>query len=800
MRPDWHRSILFQTGLALVAVFLLLGTLTVSLNLGYNRMRAEAASTLRLSQLLDTVENTASIACFTNDDVLATELASGLLKNSEVLSIVIQAGDRELVSLRRHDLPPGETDAADVEPLVRDIFSPFAPETRVGRMVLTPNRDVIHEAMRVETRIAMLQMGLQLLLVALAVTAAMLLRIIRPIKAISDGLHHMDATLGERLPVPRGHRESEIGLLVADVNRMADHLVATLDGERALRIQREIDERRYHAIFKNAETGIFIIDDAGVLTSWNPAFARLMHLPLGDEPLPERSLFGLGWKEPARLAELLLGCLSNHRSLASDLHFCTHDGPDRWLNMVLTPIADRSIQGVMHDVTAHKEAERSARQLAITDALTGLANQLGLEQRLHDLTRACDLNQNEGFALVLISLDDLKRATEGFGLAAGEEILKEATKRLSSCVKSTDVVARLGADQFALLLVDLNRDLDAERVAARILSVLHQHYFLAGSPLKLRISAGIAFYPHDTDAGVPQLLQHVDLALSNAKAGSGNGVRFFDPTLAALAEQRRRLEYDLRRAVRDEQFVLFFQPIIDLAQNRLAGAEALLRWRHPVRGMVPPDEFIPLAEETGLISDIGLWVLEEAGKQLAAWKREGQTLYLSVNVSGRQIPDGLPPSILLDHATRLGFAPASLALEITEGVLLNDLGSAQTWLETVRAAGFPVYLDDFGTGYSSLSYLKRFSVDRLKVDKSFVRDIATNLSDQALVAAITAMAHSFEIEVVAEGIEEAEHVRLLRRMGCRYAQGYYFSRPVPIESFPAVSERIPELLLATLEL
>ncbi|MBK1717151.1 putative bifunctional diguanylate cyclase/phosphodiesterase [Thiocystis violacea] len=799
MPPSWHSSILFRTGLVLVAVFVLLGALTVALNLKYDRIQAEAASKLRLSQLLDTVESTASVACFAGDEVLAAELASGLLRNSEVLSVVIQAGELELASRRRSQDPVEASADANATPLVREVFSPFTPETRVGRILLTPNLSVIREAMHQEAHVAMVQMALQLLLVALAVAAAMLLRIIRPIKAISDGLHGMDATRGERLPLPAGHRRSEIGRLVTDVNLMADRLVKALDEERGLRIQREIDERRYHAIFKNAETGIFIIDNEGILTSWNPAFARLARLPVVDEPPTELSIFCLGWKEPARLAEVLLGCLSNHRSTAADLPFRTPEGPDRWLSMVLTPIAEQSIQGVIHDVTQHKEAERSARQMAVTDSLTGVANPLGLEQRMQELTLACDLRQHEGFALILISFDDFRRILDGFGPATGDEILKEATRRLSRSVKSTDVVARIGADQFALVLVDLQRDLDAERVAARILQGLHQHYFVAGSPLRLHVSAGIAFYPQDTDAGIPGLMQHAGLALSHAKASNGSDVRFFDPNLAKIAEHRRRLEYDLRRAVREKQFVLFFQPIVDLKHNRLAGAEALIRWQHPERGLVPPDEFIPLAEETGLITDMGLWVVEEAGRQLAAWRREGKTLSLSVNVSACQIPDGLPPDILLDLASRLDFTPASLALEITEGVLLSDLGGAQTWLEAVRANGFPVYLDDFGTGYSSLSYLKRFSVDRLKVDKSFVRDINTNVGDQALVEAVTAMARSFEIEVVAEGVEDAGHVRLLRRMGCRYAQGYYFSRPVPIESFPDVGERIPELLLTTLE-
>ena len=488
--------------------------------------------------------------------------------------------------------------------------------------------------------------------------------------------------------------------------------------------------------------------------------------------------------------------MSHRRSAAGDLHFCPREHPERWLSLVLTPLADQSIQGVIHDVTERLEAERAAKQLAVTDGLTGVANQLGLEQRARDLARACDLGQSAGFALILISLDNYKRLAEGLGPAIAETLLKEAAQRLCASVKGTDGVARVGESRFALLLADLHRDLDAERVSERILQALQPPLFLAGAPVRLQVKAGIAFYPHDSGPDVARLMHHAELALSDAQSSTLSRLRFFNPTLARLAEERRRLETDLRQAIETGQFVLFYQPIVDLQRNALAGAEVLLRWQHPVRGLIPPNDFIPLAEETGLISDLGLWVLREAGRRLAEWRREGRGLYLSANVSAGQIPDDLPPRLLLDLADELGFEPASLALEITEGVLISDFGGAQTWLDAVRAGGFPVYLDDFGTGYSSLSYLKRFKVDRLKVDRSFVRDIATNPGDQALVEAITAMARSFAMDVVAEGVEDPRHVALLRRMGCRYAQGYFFSPPVPIESFFEVSEQIPRLLLS----
>lgn len=799
MRARWHQSILVRAGLALLALLLLFGAISVGINLIYNQARAEQTTEERLSQLLDTVESTASIACFTQDEILAQELISGLLRNSEVLAVAVEADNQPLAHLSRspsEDISVSANTAAgnlDDQILVREIYSPFSPQMRVGRILLTPNQALIKANLQRETRIAMLQTALQTLLAMLAFAAAILMLIIRPITAISDRLHRMNAAEGERIPIPAGHQGSEIGLLVQDVNRLADRLVETLEEERRLRIQHAVDEQRYHAIFNNAETGLFIIDDRGYLSSWNPAFARLMELPPEAETLAQRSLFELAWSEQGRFTELLLGCIDTDQSRSAELGYRLKDDSQRWLSMVLTPIADESIQGVIYDVTQHLEAERSAKRSAVTDRATGLANQLGLEQQAKELAQACDLHEGGGFALVLLNLDNFTRISEGLDPVASNAILQEAAKRLCSNVKGSDLVARISECQFALLLAEIQRALDVEHIMERALHALQQPLVVASSTVKLQVSEGIALYPQDTNASITTLIQHANLALSHGGSGQLRRMRFFNPGLARLAEDRYRLETALHQAIELDQFVLFYQPIVDIAQGRLVGAEALIRWKHPQRGLVPPDSFIPLAEETGFINEMGLWVLEQAGHQLAAWKRAGLERYLSVNISAHQIPSQLTPEYLEDLAQRLSFEPSRLGLEITEGVLIGDVGEVQTWLEAVRDRGFLVYLDDFGTGYSSLSYLKRFRVDRLKIDKSFIRDLSNDLSDQALVQAVMSIAHSFELEVIAEGVEDPRQVRLLRDMGCRYAQGYVFSPPVAIEAFTEVSERILKL-------
>ncbi len=793
MRARWKHSLLFRSIAMVVVISGLLSIFTLAITAVVTHKRAHDAATTRLNQLLDTVESTVRVACFVGDKALADEVAQGLLSNSEVLDVAILADKKELVHRRRTGASAPAADSASR--LMRDIHSPFKPEQVIGRIQVTPDQELIQQGIQKEIFFVALQSGWQLTLVALVMTGAMLLFILRPIKAMSDRLHKMDAKAGDRLSAPKGHAHTEIGRLVDDVNMLAGHLVDSLDEERTLRLQREIDEKIYHAIFEHAESGIFIFDGDGLLSSWNPAFSRLLEVPTVVAHEGPLYLGALPWETPGALAELIQEGLYGNTPSTRDMALCLKDGTRRWLNLVLSPIGDNLLQGVVHDVTDLKEAESSAKRLAVTDLLTGLANRQGLEERLHALVKDYTLTQSGGFILMLVDLDEFKGINEGLGRLAGDDILKVTTARLSRCVKNNDTMARLAADTFGIILHNVTQGEDADKVASRILQALRQNHFIDGSPIRMHSSIGITLFPLDgTD--VPTLLRHAELALDKAKAIGGNTAVFFDPLLAEAAEQRRHLENDLRLALRNGDFRLYLQPIVDLRANRLAGAEALIRWQHPTRGLVPPDAFIPVAEQTGLINDIGLWVLDAACAQLSVWEKAGENFHLSLNVSVRQIPEGLPPSTVLQALQRYGVSPGRLALEITEGVLLSDIEKALGWLKAVHEMGCRVYLDDFGTGYSSLSYLKRFPVDTLKVDKSFVQDMHLHSSERALVEAVISMGRSLGLDVVAEGVETDHQARLLREMDCRYAQGYHFSRPVPIEDFGIAAERVATLLVA----
>jgi diguanylate cyclase (GGDEF)-like protein/PAS domain S-box-containing protein len=785
------RGLLVRSTLAVIFASLLAALLAVTYTAHATREHAHQASDLRLNELLDTMQSTLAVACFAKDQTLAAELAQGLLSNSDVLAVSISTEQEVLAD--KHRNPVGNPQPGIL--IKRLIYSPFDDQKLVGHILLTPDPQIIEARITEEVWLAALQLSWQLGMVTVAVVAMMLLFVVRPIKAMSDRLHRMDPTTGERLPTPASHDSTEIGQLVIDINALSDRLVNALATERKLRLQREIAEKKYHTIFDNAESGLFLIDGDGTLTSWNPAFARLFDISQQpqDNDLPLLNIKLLPWQNPNQISELIHAALSQNSAVAKDLQIVMPASQTSWISLVLSLVSDNLLQGVVHDVSDLKASEASARQQAITDPLTGLANRLGLEQRLQAQVQEHASAKTGGFALLLLNLDEFRRINEGMGLPAGDSILQTTTTYLSACIKSGDTLARLEADNFGIILNQMTQGEVVDRIASRIMQAIRQTCFVDGSPVNLHASIGITLFPND-GVDVPSLLRQAELALDNAKSAGGDIHVFFDPVLTEAAEHRRHLESDLRQAIHRQEFVLFFQPIIDLGAQRLSGAEALIRWRHPSRGLVPPDSFIPLAEKTGLIVDIGLFVLDAACQQLQTWQNQGQDYTLSLNVSGRQIPDGLSPAKLQEVVQHYGISPTRLALEITEGVMLHDIDKSLQWLSAVHKMGFRVYLDDFGTGYSSLSYLKLFPVNTLKVDKSFVQDMQDDSNEYTLVGAIIAMGRSLGLDIVAEGVELHSHLMALQRMGCHYAQGYYFSPPVPAEEFSAAAARVAALL------
>jgi len=435
-----------------------------------------------------------------------------------------------------------------------------------------------------------------------------------------------------------------------------------------------------------------------------------------------------------------------------------------------------------HDLEERKRVEQSIRHMAHHDALTGLPNRALFRDRLtHAMAQADRYHQK--LAVMFLDLDRFKAINDTLGHNVGDQLLKIAAERLRSCVRDCDTVARLGGDEFTVVVEDIIEDHDAAAVAQKILDTLSQPFNLYGHEVFISVSVGVTLYPSD-DENADNLLRNADSAMYRAKEYGRNNFQFYVADMNVKARERLMLESSLRRALDRNEYMLYYQPRVDLLSGQIIGAEALLRWRHPEMGLVPPAEFIPILEETGMIIPVGDWALREACRQNRIWQDMGLTpIRVAVNLSVRQfIQKDLADSVVraLDAA---GLSAEHLELEITEDLLLEHNQTNIITLSRLKNMGIHISIDDFGTGYSSLSYLKRLPIDTLKIDQSFVRDIGTDPDNKAIASAIIAMASSLRLNVLAEGVETDEQLAFLRAQGCNEIQGFSFSHPLPAEEF-----------------
>ena len=444
--------------------------------------------------------------------------------------------------------------------------------------------------------------------------------------------------------------------------------------------------------------------------------------------------------------------------------------------------------GTFTDISSRKNSEALIRHQAFYDALTGLPNRRMLRDRLEQEIRRC-ARDNLQLALLFIDLDHFKEVNDTLGHDSGDLLLVEAGRRLQACVRQSDTVARLGGDEFTVILGELNDSNHLEGTLQKILSALAEVFQLGDEQVFVSASIGITIYPLDA-VHIEDLFKNADQALYVAKGAGRNRFGFFTPALQEAAQTRVRLAADLRTALAEQQFRVVYQPIVELATGAIHKAEALIRWQHPTRGLVSPADFIPIAESSGLIVDIGEWVFQQAAHQVQAWRADLEPDFqISVNKSPVQFHHvESSRQTWSQHLQERGLPGESIVVEITEGLLLDTSGNVADTLLALRDAGIQVSLDDFGTGYSSLSYLQRFDIDFIKIDQSFVRHLIPQSTDLALCNAIIVMAHALGMRVIAEGVETALQRDLLAEAGCDYAQGYFYSRPVSAPDFESFME------------
>lgn len=438
--------------------------------------------------------------------------------------------------------------------------------------------------------------------------------------------------------------------------------------------------------------------------------------------------------------------------------------------------------GTHTDISAHKHTEAQIFRLAHYDQVTKLPNRvLFLDRFAQDIKNA--RRNHQAVTLIFLDLDRFKEVNDTLGHDMGDLLLKETARRLLRCVRENDTVARLGGDEFTVVLNNLEYQANTEVVAQKILDRIAEPFELGDEQVYISASMGISSFPEDGQ-NVEMLLKNADQAMYAAKDLGRNRYQFFKRTMQEAATSRMRMTNDLRLAIAEHQFSLHYQPILELATRHIHKAEALIRWHHPGKGLVSPVEFIPVAEDSGLINEIGDWVFLEATRQLAQWRLQYPYLQVSVNKSPVQFRATSKKGLVwCDRMATLGMAGNSIAVEITEGLLLDARDSVVEKLKALRACGIEISIDDFGTGYSSLAYLRKFHIDYVKIDRSFTANIAPNSSDMVLCEAIIVMAHKLGMKVIAEGIETQAQLDLLIEAGCDYGQGYLFSMPLPADEF-----------------
>ena len=437
---------------------------------------------------------------------------------------------------------------------------------------------------------------------------------------------------------------------------------------------------------------------------------------------------------------------------------------------------------IMSDITTQRESQEKLDFLAHHDPLTSLPNRTLFQERLSQAIEKAKRHDDK-LAIIFIDLDRFKNINDTLGHTVGDKLLIKLAEHLDLLRRSTDTVARLGGDEFIFLLQDINNAQSMAHYCEKLIDSLKKPFEIDNYSLHLTLSIGICIFPGDGE-DVDSLIKNADTAMYRAKEKGKNCYQFFTQDLSEEVAEKLTLENDLRKAVEKNQFELFYQPQYLLSQDKLVSAEALIRWHHPELGLVPPDKFIPLAEETGIILQIGEWVIRDSCRQLKEWRDKGFKLdNIAINVSGLQITRGDLVTFIPSIMTQYGLHPNDLEIEITESTIMNDLEYAVDTLGKLKELGLTIAIDDFGTGYSSLGYLKKLPLDKLKIDRSFIKDIDSDNDDKALVLAIIAMARNLRLDVVAEGVEHKIHHDLLVEHNCKFAQGFLFSKPLPVDEF-----------------
>ena len=551
--------------------------------------------------------------------------------------------------------------------------------------------------------------------------------------------------------------------------------------EEALRLAKYVTD--------NTSEGVVVCDTTPTVIEVNPAYCEIMGYSreeiLGQNPgftksgRHDKAFFAEMWRELSETGKWSGDIWDRRKNGEIFPKFLRINTVYNELNQPLYYI------GVFSDVTRLKEAEEKLSELAFSDPLTKLPNRALFHERLEQEIQGCK-RRGSKLAVFFLDLDRFKDINDTFGHASGDSLLIEVGKQIRSSVRAVDTVARMGGDEFTVIISDVKDETVVANIATHVIEAIKKVVNVKGKEVVSRASVGISFYPKDGKT-VDALMRHADMAMYKAKENGGDSFSFYSEQMNIESARRLLLESEMRHGIENNQFIPYFQSIMDLNSNTLVGMEALARWQHPGNGLVLPGEFIPLAEDNGYIIPIGRSLMREACRQVRQWQISSSLpLKISVNLSGRQIKSLELRKDIESCLYESGLSPDSLTLEVTESMMMGNVDDAVKLFGDLRSAGLKIAIDDFGTGYSSLSQLKRFPVNSLKIDQSFVKDIQTDASSRTIIQTIISMADSMGLDVVAEGVETYDQLDFIKGLGCRFVQGFYFSRPLPGDSFEKV--------------
>jgi len=579
-----------------------------------------------------------------------------------------------------------------------------------------------------------------------------------------------------------------------DLVRYWEARITPRNSDEVLMVVREITQRKkqdtqlrlWSRVFEGSNEAIVITDENFAIVSVNKTYEKIMGFTEKDV-LGVNALDVVTSLHSHTFVRSILFTINEKSQWQGEMVGRRKNGEEFpcWVSVGITTNKEGATENyivIFNDITEHKNSRKQLDYLAHYDSLTGLPNRNLLKDRL-DMAVTIARRQKELLGVMFIDLDRFKNINDSLGHAAGDKLLKEAATRLTSIIRTGDTVSRLGGDEFVVLFPNIRDASNLAELAIKLCDVLRAPYLIDGISMHVSASVGIAMYPNDGDNSTT-LIKNADAAMYLAKEKGRNNYQFYMPALNARTLDRLKLEGDLRQAIEQGGFELHYQPQVITDTGNIWGAEALVRWRHPVRGLIPPMDFIPLAEESGLIIPLGKWVMAEAARQVTHWRKQGYpNLVVSVNISALQFrqTDFLEQTLLLFES--LGADPASVELELTESILMGDMDASIIVLEGLRRLGFRIAIDDFGTGYSSLNYLRRLPVNVLKIDQSFVRDMLKETASLAIVDSIITLAKALGKETIAEGVETEEEFKLLCDHDCHIVQGYYFSKPLMVANF-----------------